>query len=264
VTFVPPAIETTRVTRRELGLICRYGLVQAGLDLGHVMFGARLIAAAEIYLGSGLAWLARYVRERPTAPALQVIASNETVIIEARGGDFLVAAPAAIDLLTLGVRTRGNATVDVHNLADVSLAPVLTESATRRGLTILVQAVSAKNGPDDAAAIQPSAGWPGRSFATLDARTMPAPFGVSGSISLLASEMTHEPIDGWKAASGEGVSSLSTSAPETIDVSFDQWVDLLDLVGGTLPPDGRGRLTRTSEAAADDAGPGAGKQDDDD
>jgi hypothetical protein len=59
-------------------------------------------------------------------------------------------------------------------------------------------------------------------------------------------------------------SSVGQDLPvEGVEVEYLAWVELLDLVGGVLPPDGRGLLTPESEAGLNDAGPGEGVGHDD-
>jgi hypothetical protein len=227
-----------------------------------------LVAAAEIYTNTGLDWLARYTRDgRLPVPDIQVSLSEEGATVDACGADFLVVAPAALDLATDAARRNGHACIHVHGVADLALTPSLNESAARRGLATLIRAMPAAEGRSEDADQRRnaliSAGWPGHPLTTIGSSAM-VDYGVGGDLTILATITPLELPGSWRTPAGDGIASLSTQVPETYPVPFDLWCELLDFVGGTLPPDGRGLLTRPDEANVDEAGPGAGKVDDDD
>ena len=263
--------KSTVVSRRELALLCRYSLAQTRLPLGLVVFGARLAAVAEIGMGNGLVWLRSYVPSMngsytPTPCSKRAAWHTE---LDTAGASVLFGAPSAVDLATVEARERGVGVVRVRNVQGVSLAPALTEAAARRGLSALVTIeryrgpttnhLTPHNAPAIASCTR-SVGVPGVPFVPLGGVV---PFDCdAGDFTVIVAKPPAKTLDHDPSSIGDVSTSLSTRLPESVTVDFQVWTELLDFVGGTLPPDGRGLLTQDDEAALHDAGPGAGRSED--
>lgn len=244
-------MRTVRVSRRELLLMCRYSLVQADLPLGYVIAGGRLVSAAESWMGTGLGWLHTNVEALRHARPDRISVSSDVPAseIDARGESLVMAGIIALDLLTIAVRRTGFGTVSVRNATGVILAPALTHLAAPRQLTSMVRVSDAATG-----FAWTAAGSPERPFVPLMRTGLPP---GSGTIRMSAI------ADGPRPERAR-VPTVPDGTSDGVVVDMDTWTALLDMVGGTLPPDGRGRLTMAEYDLLHDAGPGTGVMHDDD
>jgi hypothetical protein len=244
-------VPSVRVSRRELLLLSRYTLVQADLPLGYVIAGGRLISAAESWMGTGLVWLRSNVEALRNArpERIDVAPDGPAASVDAHGESIVMAGIVALDLVTIAARGFGSGSVTVRDASGVGLAPALTYLAAPRGLATVVTVVDG-----DAQATWTAAGSPDRPFVPLTMSGQPPDSGTV-RISALA--------DG-PPPTRPRVPSVPDGTSDGLAVDMDTWTQLLDMVGGTLPPDGRGRLTIADDDLLDDAGPGAGVLHDDD
>lgn len=239
-----------RVSRRELALLCRYVLVQANLPDGLVVTGGRLVAAAELWMGTGLCWLRDNLdalRTSGPAPIATSLAPPRGEVM-ADGQSMLPAGIVALDLATIGAQGGALADVRVVGATGTDLAPALVVLAAQRGLSAMTMGDRA-----GMAGTWVAVGGPASPFGWL---TDSRPSGQEGVVHLSATMVT--PRTAPRPA------AIRPGTEDGIDVDGDLWVRLLDAVGGTLPPDGRGRLTIADDRLMHDAGPGAGRLHDDD
>lgn len=256
----------SRVSRRELDLLCRYSLSVLNLPYGHVAQGAYLVAAAEIEWGSGLLWLlANAASIRATGK--QAVSFDETSLVtsvDAGGGNLLAIVPSVLDYAVAAVRIRGAASLRISEVAGCPLALALGAGASRRlnefAVTIRFGALKSE------ATASRGIVMPLMATASLKAglKTCGAMVSIApdavGEVHLSVARIPKSGAATNASADGEP----SRESTNYVHVDRGVWSELLDLVGGTLPPDGRGHMTMEELSDLHEAGPGEGVLHDDD
>ena len=262
--------ERSRVSRRELDLLCRYSLAALNLPHGHTLVGAQMVAAAEWKWGTGLCWLLGNVEGIREAGVRSVLIeqSDQGASIDAFNENLLAIAPAALDYVAAKAIRSGCASLRVSGVAGFPLALTLGVCASMRQLESIVTirySTSPSEGSARRAIVMPL-------MATV---SQDAGLTTSGPVASFAPNAVGEVYLSVTSVPRPSATSTNRSeiapsggrprlVPDDFLVDRDAWSELLDLVGGILPPDGRGHLTPEEESDLHEAGPGHGMLHDDD
>jgi len=262
--------ERLRVSRRELELLCRYSLAALNLPHGHVSEGAQLVAAAESKWGTGLSWLLGNVESiRETVlKSVVVDQSGLEASIDAGNVNLLSIAPVAIDYVVVTARRSGSASLRMIGVAGFPLALALVVSVAKQQLESIVTiryGTPRRNGLSGRTIVMPlmATASQDEDHATSGAMVSIAPDAV-GEVYLSVTSVSRPAMTGTSRFGLSPSGGRLRSAPDHVLVDRGAWSELLDLVGGILPPDGRGHLTAEEKADLHEAGPGDGVLHDDD
>ncbi len=259
-----------RVSRRELDLLCRYSLSMLNLPHGHVVQGAYLVAAAEIEWGSGLLWLLANATSIG-ATGMQAVAFDETSLVtsvDAGSGNLLSIIPSVMDYVIAAVRRRGATSLSIFDVAGCPLALALAAGASRRlnefNVAIRYGALKSEVMASRRIVMPLMAtASPKAVLKTCGAMVNIAPDAV-GEVHLSVACIRKSGVVTNGRADEEPSGDSSQVECDYILVDRGVWSELLDLVGGILPPDGRGHLTSEELSDLHEAGPGEGVLHDDD